>query len=116
PALTDLQTALRAADASGDAEAIAAVTDALGMHRYTQWFGSQDPADLSGADELFQKALAMRAPRGDSPALARSYFHIGLVHQMRREDEPAQRALEHAREMSERLDDARLLWDVVRQL
>jgi tetratricopeptide (TPR) repeat protein len=115
-AFTDLQAALRKADASGDAEAIAATTDALGMDRYTRWFSSQDPAELAGADELFRKALAMRAPRGDSSALASSYFHIGLVHQMQSEYEAARRAFERALEMSERLNDERILWDAARQL
>lgn len=116
PAFADLGAALRMADASGDADAIAATTDALGMHRYTTWFSSQAPADLASADELFRKALAMRARRGESPALAGSYFHIGLVHQMRGEYSAAQREYERALEMSERVNDARILWDAARQL
>jgi tetratricopeptide (TPR) repeat protein len=116
PAFTDLQAALRKADASGDAEAIAATTDALGLHRYTRWFSSQDLADLAGAEELFRKALAMRVPRGDSSVLASSYFHVGLIHQMRGDYEAARLAFERTLEMSERLNDDRNLWDAARQL
>ncbi len=116
PALADLQAAQRKAEASGDPAAIAAVTDAIGMDRFTQWFASQAPTDLAAAEVLFRKALAMLGPRGDSSGLVSAYFHVGLIHQMSGDPEAARQAFERAREMSERLNDARLLWDVVRQL
>jgi len=105
PALADLEAARRSAEAAGDPELIADSLDGLGLHRYVQWFSSQDPADLTGSDELFRQALAIRAPRGDSGGLSESHFHVGLVHQMRGERDAAQTEFETSLAIAERLRD-----------
>jgi tetratricopeptide (TPR) repeat protein len=105
PALTDLTAARQVAESAEDPELIADSVDGLGMHRFVQWFSSQDAADLTGADELFRQALAIREPRGDSGGLAESHFHVGLVHQMRGEHDAAQKQFEIALAVAERIRD-----------
>jgi tetratricopeptide (TPR) repeat protein len=70
-----------------------------------RWFGSQDPADLAGADQLFRQALALRAPGGDSGALSESQFHVGLIHQMRGERDAAGQAFAQTLAIAERVHD-----------
>jgi tetratricopeptide (TPR) repeat protein len=105
PAQADLTAARQAAERAGDPELIADSIDGLGMHRYVHWFSSQDPADLTGSDQLFRQALAIREPRGDSGGLAESHFHIGLVHQMRGEGDAAQKQFEISLAIAERIRD-----------
>lgn len=116
PALADLEAARRHADAAGDPELIAAAIDALAMHRYVQWFSSQDPADLSGSEQLFRQALALREPRGDSAGLAESHFHVGLVHQMRHQADAAQREFELSLAIARRVRDDLRMFDAYRHL
>ncbi|HEY0989623.1 MAG TPA: tetratricopeptide repeat protein, partial [Kofleriaceae bacterium] len=106
PALADLEAARRAAEASGDRALKADAIDALGMHRYVLWFSSQSAPDLAGADQLFREALAIRVPLTEAPDLADSYFHVGLVHQMRNEDDAARGDFERALAIAERANDA----------
>jgi tetratricopeptide (TPR) repeat protein len=106
PALADLEAARRAAQASGDRELLADAIDALGMHRFVGWFATQRADDLAAADQQFREALATRASLGESPPLADSHFHVGLVHQFRNEDDAARREFERALAIAERAGDA----------
>jgi len=105
PALADIEAAHREAEAAGDPEILADSIDALGLLRFTHWFSSQDPAELAASDELFRQALALREPRGDSRGLADSRFHVGLVHQMKNEPEPAERDFRASLAVAERIHD-----------
>jgi tetratricopeptide (TPR) repeat protein len=101
----DLAAARSLAEAAGDAAVIAASLDALGMAQYTHWYDSQTPDDLAGAERLFRQALALHEPRGDSGALAQSYFHVGLIFQMRGDQASAHREFDHALAVAERVHD-----------
>lgn len=116
PALADLEAARRKAEAVGDRALIADSVDALGMHRFVHWFSTQDPADLAGADRMFHEALAIRAPQGDSAGLASVHFHLGLVHQMRNEDDAARAEFEQALAIAERVRDAHQMAHATRHL
>jgi tetratricopeptide (TPR) repeat protein len=104
-ARADLEAARHEAEAVGDRALIADSIDALGFHRLVGWFGSQEPAGLTGAEQLFRQALALRAPVGDSGALSELHFHVGLIHQMRGEHDAAGQAFAQALAIAERVHD-----------
>ncbi len=116
PALADLEAAHRKAEGAGDRVLIADSTDALGMHRFVHWFSTQDAADLAAAEKRFREAFAIRAATAESPELAESHFHLGLVHQMRGEDEAAREEFERAYAITERVHDLAVGWHAVRHL
>jgi tetratricopeptide (TPR) repeat protein len=105
PALADLEAGHALAERAGDAALGAAGLDALGMHRYVGWFSTQDPADLTAADQQLRAALAIRVGQGDPAGLADSHFHVGLVHQMRGDDGAAQREFAESLATAERAHD-----------
>jgi len=105
PALADLEAAHAGALAAADPRLLADCVDALGMRRFVQWFATRAPADLAAAEQPFREALALRAPAGDSAGLAESWFHVGLIHQMRDERAAAGEAFTRAREIATRVDD-----------
>ena len=106
PAVSDMEAARRAAEAIGDRGLLADAIDALGVHRYVLWFSSQNADDLAASDGMFRDALAIRLQASESPELADSYFHVGLVHQMRNEDDAARGDFERALAVGERARDA----------
>lgn len=112
----DLEAAHHKAEALHDPALTAECVDALAMDVYYHWFGSQDPAELAAAERGFRDALALREPLGDSPGLSASYFHIGLVHQMRGEQALAQRAFDQAYAIARRVDDPEYMSHASRHL
>jgi tetratricopeptide (TPR) repeat protein len=105
PAHADLQAALRAAEAAGDLGLVGEATDTLGMLRFFHWFSTQDPADLAAAHEMLRKALAIRESIREPGGLADSYFHAGLVHQMRGELDAAHAQFERSLATAEQARD-----------
>ncbi len=116
PALVDLEAARRKAEAAGDRVLTADSIDGLGLHRFYTWFSTQNEADLETADKLFRDALAIRTAMAESPVLAQSYFHVGLVHEMRGQYEQAREVCERAYAVAERAHDALWMSYAVRDL
>ncbi|HSS02840.1 MAG TPA: tetratricopeptide repeat protein [Kofleriaceae bacterium] len=105
PALADLEVARSKAAAIGDRALLAAAIDAIGMHGFVHWFSTQDASELAAAERLFLEALAIRKALSDSPGLAESHFHAGLIHQMRNEQAAAHGEFEQALAVAERVHD-----------
>jgi tetratricopeptide (TPR) repeat protein len=106
PALADLEAARSKAAAIGDRALLADAIDAVGMHGFVHWFSTQDASELAAAERLFHEALAIRRTLEESPGLAESHFHAGLIHQMRNEQAAAHGELEQALAVAERVHSA----------
>ncbi len=85
-----LERALRVAEADGDRKQEAAVVAQQGLllHFRTIEIPAEERAavDPGPEQELFEQALAIRRELGDAEDIAESLFHLGLVHQVLRQD------------------------------
>lgn len=85
-----LERAMSAAQAAGDRKAEAAVLAEQGMllHFRAIEHSVEERAaiDPDPEQELFEQALAIRRELDDTEGIAESLFHLGLVHQVLRQD------------------------------
>jgi tetratricopeptide (TPR) repeat protein len=90
-----LEAARQAAEAQGNMPVLAAALDQLGFLQHwknLEWRMGGAPADAVPPQDvaaelaLFEQALALRRALGDEAGVAESLFHIGLVHQLFKND------------------------------
>lgn len=84
-ATVQLEAAQQAADAAGDKSLLAGAIDQLGFLEHWRNLDSTTP-DADRELHLFEQALALRREIGDDVAIAESLFHVGLVHQIFKDD------------------------------
>jgi tetratricopeptide (TPR) repeat protein len=75
------------ARAEEDDELLAASLDLRGRALHARFLADRGAGEPEGELELFERALELRAP-DDARGLAESHFHVGLVHQVVRDDGP----------------------------
>lgn len=113
-----LLEARRQADAAGDQRCLAAALDQLAQLRHWRnlepWNGEGFPqvpdADVAVQLDLAEQGLSIRRSLGHAAETGESVFHVGLVHQLYRQDwENAGRCFAEARGLAEEAGDIRLL-------
>jgi tetratricopeptide (TPR) repeat protein len=77
----------RLARSEEDDALLAAALDLRGRALHARFLADRAAGEPEGELELFERALALRAP-DDAHGLAESNFHVGLVHQVVRENGP----------------------------
>jgi tetratricopeptide (TPR) repeat protein len=75
------------ADASGDDSLLAAALDLRGRILHSRFLADRSAGEPEGELALFERGLELRDP-ADTRGIAESLFHVGLVHQVVREDGP----------------------------
>jgi tetratricopeptide (TPR) repeat protein len=91
------------AEASGDPALQAFVASRRGLALHVEFLANPETGERPEEMPLFERALEIRERLGDRRGVAESLFHIGLVHQITRQDGPAaltcfRRSYELARE------------------
>jgi tetratricopeptide (TPR) repeat protein len=104
-ALQTLERARDLAEAAGDAQALAAVLDQLGLARYYHVLNSQQ-GSYDTALDYFQQALARRETIGDTRDIAESLFHVGLIYERRDQVDAAHAYYKRSLGMAEQHDHA----------
>lgn len=94
--LTDLRSALAAAEAAGDGATLADAQDLLGVALFAHAFRASDHAE---ARTLFTAALETRRGLKDQRGVAETLFHLGLTREHRQDPGAADR--EEARRLYE---------------
>ena len=106
----------RLADESGDRSLLAAALDLRGRILHARFLADRGAGEPEGELALFERGLELRDP-DDKGGVAESLFHVGLVHQVIRDDGPrSEPYFEQSYELAAEAGDAVLRSHAIRHL
>lgn len=121
-----LEAVRQAAEAQGNMPVLAAALDQLGFLQHWKNLegrltgapaGALPPQEVAAELALFEQALALRRAGGDAAGVAESLFHVGLVHQLFKDDwETALSYFQQAHSRAEVVGDDLLLSETHRHI
>jgi tetratricopeptide (TPR) repeat protein len=105
------------ATADGDPALEAFVLSRRGLALHVQFLANPDAGEPPEVMSLFERALEIRESLDDRRGAAESFFQIGLVHQIARQDEEAARScFQRAYELADEVGDGVLMSYAIRHI